>query len=218
MRILLPAITACIAVTGCATPSKQLIAPAATTAMQGQTIAQTKRPVPSFAAMTPGKAMFAAIGGAMMIAAGNSLIEKNKVDDPADLIASDLVATLASAHGVKPAGSAIAIDTGDVGQIANAAGSATRYVVDVQTFDWRLGYFASDWGRYRVNYAAKARLIDVSARSVVAEGFCQKIPEWSADAPSYDALTTNDATLLKQTLRASAEACAKTFKSEMFGL
>lgn len=203
---------------GCASINKQPIAPTATTELKGQTIAQTKRPLPDFAAMTAGKAAFALIGAALMISEGNSLIANNKVADPADAIASSLVTALESAHGAKSTEQRIAVNASDVTEISAAAGGAARFVVDVQTVNWSFGYFPSDWTHYRVIYSAKARLINTSTKATVAEGFCKRVPESNVSAPTYDELTANEAALLKKELSLAVEECVKTLKTEMLTL
>jgi len=203
---------------GCASVNKQPIAPNATTELKGQTIAQTKRPPPDFAAMTPGKAAFALIGAALMISEGNSLIAQNKVADPADAIASSLVTALQSAYGAKSTEQQIAVNASNVTEISAAAGGAARFVVDVQTINWSFGYFPTDWTHYRVIYTAKARLINTSTKATVAEGFCKRIPESNVGAPTYDELTSNEAALLKKQLSLAVDECVKTLKAEMLTL
>ncbi|MFX8274111.1 hypothetical protein ABTL44_19005, partial [Acinetobacter baumannii] len=56
---------------------------------------------PSFTAMTAGKAMFGAIGGVAMVAAGNSIIKENDIQDPARKIGQHLAEKLVAAHGMR---------------------------------------------------------------------------------------------------------------------
>jgi hypothetical protein len=218
MRKLLLVVAAAAAVSGCATVNRQPIAVAAAKELSGQTVAQTRRPPPDFAAMTAGKAAFALVGAALMISEGNALIASNNVSDPADTIAANLVKALEAAHGARPTEQRIAVSATEVGDIAEAARTAARFVVDVQTINWSFGYFPTDWAHYRVIYAAKARVIDAASKSTVAEGFCKRIPESNANAPTYDELTGNEAARLKKELLIAAEECVKTLKSEMLAL
>lgn len=218
MRKLLLIVAAVATVSGCATVNKQPLATASAKILRGQTVAQTKRPLPDFAAMTAGKAAFAVVGAALMISEGNSLIANNKVSDPADTIAAGLAKALEANHGAKLADVKIAVNTAEVGDVADAAHTAARFVVDVQTINWSFGYFPTDWAHYRVIYTARARLIDTASKSTVAEGFCKRIPESNANAPTYDELTGNGAALLKRELLIAAEDCVKTLESEMLAL
>lgn len=218
MKKVLLAVVAAGTISGCASINKQPIAPTTTTELRGQTVVQTKRPLPDFAAVTAGKAAFALVGAALMISEGNSLIANNKVADPADAIASSLVTALEIAHGAKSTEQRIATSATDVTEVSSAAGSAARFVVDVQTINWSFAYFPSDWTHYRVIYSAKARLINTSTKTTVAEGFCKRVPESNTNAPTYDELTTNKAALLKKELSLAAEECVKTLKAEMLTL
>jgi len=48
--------------------------------------------------MTPGKAMFGAIGGIAMVASGNKIIQDNNVVDPASKIGDKLTEALAEKY------------------------------------------------------------------------------------------------------------------------
>lgn len=74
----------------------------------------------------------------------------------------------------------------DSAQITSSANDAVRYVIDAKTINWSIGYFPTDWTHYRTIYTAKARLINVQTKDVVAEGFCKHIPESNVNAPTYD--------------------------------
>lgn len=215
MKKVLLVVVAAGAISGCASINKLPIAPTTTAEIKGQAIAQTKRPLPDFSAMTAGKAAFALIGAALMISEGNSIIANNKISDPADAIASSLVTVLEDAHGAKSTEQRVMVDSDDVIQITTAANGAAPFVVDVQTINWSLAYFPTDWTHYRVIYSAKARLINTSTRATVAEGFCQRVPESNIGAPTYDELTANEAALLKQELSQAATECLRTLKAEM---
>lgn len=207
-----------VAASGCTTINRQPVNSKAVSDLKNQTIVQTARKVPDFAAMTAGKAAFALLGAIAMISEGNSIVANNKVADPADSIATGLAAALSNAYGVRVVTPPVVVSSDDVGQVAQASIGAARFVIDVQTINWSFGYFPTDWTHYRVIYTAKARLIDSQSKSVVAEGFCKRIPETNANAPTYDELLANQAALLKSELSLATEACVKSLKSEMLSL
>ncbi len=64
-------------------------------------VALTTREKPSFSAMTAGKAMFALVGAAAMIAAGNEIVEENNIEDPASYIQSELAKELMRSYSFK---------------------------------------------------------------------------------------------------------------------
>jgi hypothetical protein len=218
MKSVLLAVATAAAMSGCASLKNQPIAINTTKELRGQTVAQTKRPTPDFAAMTPGKMGFALVGALLMISEGNSIIANNNVADPADAIASGLMKALESAHGTNPAGQKIAVKSTAVSDIAAAAGDTARFVIDVQTINWTLVYFSGDWTHYRVVYSAKARLINTLTKATVAEGFCARAPESNIGAPTYDEFIENEAAVLKKELSLVVEECVNTIKTGMLAL
>jgi hypothetical protein len=206
-----------VALAGCVSTKNVPIRPERLANLSGSTIAVTTREKPSFAATTAGKASFGLIGAAAMVSAGNNIVQKNAVGDPAGAIARELAEGFASAHGltVVPA-------TGGVARSTSPSELSRQYtgadlLMDVQTTNWGFAYFPSDWNNYRVLYHAKARLIDTKTRKTLAEGFCSRVPEKTADAPSYDALLADSAARLKQELEAAADYCVSEFRTKMLG-
>ena len=208
----------CLSLAGCVSINKQAMAPGAGKDLKDHSIAQTQRPLPDFSAMTPTRAALGMIGGVMMISEGNALIAGNKVVDPAGAIASSLAKELESAYGAKATEQRVAVTASEVERISEAGRASARFIVDVQTINWSFTYFPTDWTRYRVIYSAKARLNDTTNKTTLAEGFCSRIPDSNANAPSYDELTANEAAMLKRELVVAAEHCAKTLKQEMLAL
>ncbi|MEO3714239.1 hypothetical protein [Roseateles flavus] len=217
LKPLLP-IVALLALGGCATVNKQALGPGAVAGLKGQTLVQTKRPVPDFIAMTPSKAAIALVGLALAVSDGNAMVSGHAIQDPAQAIAEGLASALSSAHGTKTAGQPLTVSAQDAATLAKAADGSAQYVLDVQTMGWQFVYFPTDWTHYRVLYSAKARLIDTTTKTTVAEGVCTRFPESNTGAPTYDELTGNGAALLKKELALAAEDCVKSLKAEMLVL
>ncbi len=171
--------------------------------------------MPNFVAVTPAKGAFALLGVPAMIAEGNRIIAENSIKDPAEQIAAGLIKTVESAYGSRPSANPVKVTADDLSHITAAANGATRFLFDVETTAFTLGYFPTDWSHYRVMYGAKARLIDLKSKQVVADGLCKRIPETNANAPTYDELLQNGAKRLKEELNAAAEECIRTLKAEM---
>jgi hypothetical protein len=218
MRALVLSALSIVLVSGCTTINKQALAPTSSTLLQNQTVTQTVRKKPDFSSFTVGNATFGLVGALAAISEGNSLIAAKRVDDPADAIAAGISQALAANHGARVVSPRIAVDGDDPKQIATAAKGKARFVVDVQTYNWSLIYFPTDWTHYRVIYNAKARLIDVETSAVVAEGGCKNMAETNANAPTYIELTGDDAALLKKQLGQYAGACIRSLTKEMFAL
>lgn len=204
--------------TGCTTVTKLPMAPASGNALKEQTLTQTVRKMPDFAAITAGKAAFAMIGAIAMISEGNRIIAANHVADPADQIARGLADVLKTSRGARIVAGSTSVAAEEPAVISAAVGPAAKYVLDVQTMGWSFGYFPTDWTHYRVTYAARARLIDTTSKSVIAEGMCRHMPETNAGAPTHEQLLANDAALLKHELSLAATACVATLKTEMLAL
>jgi hypothetical protein len=185
---------------------------------QGGTAVTSVREKPSFSAMTAGKAMFGVIGAAAMISAGNEIIRSNNVDDPAVYIGDKLLADLANVNAltVVQKNGAIA-DTNEPDKLS-ALYPHADVLLDVQTVNWSLAYFPTDFNNYRVIYSVKMRLIDTKKRKVMAEGFCARVPEKTDDAPSYDALVGSNAAGLKKELMVAADYCVSELRTKVLAL
>lgn len=205
-------------ISGCANFTTRVIDTETITSLKNQPVTYTVRKKPDFAAMTAGKAMFAVLGAVAMISEGNSIVEKNSIPDPADAIAASLTKALESSHGSRLVMPPIPVNSDDPSETADAAKGAAKFIVDVQTINWSFGYFPTDWTHYRVIYTAKARLIHAVSKTVVAEGFCKRIPDDSSNAPTYDELLANEAELLKKQLASATDECIKSIKVEMLSL
>lgn len=207
-----------VAATGCTTFHKQPIDSNVAPRLKSSTVTQITRPAPSFSAMTAAKVTFGLLGAAAMISEGNKIIASNNVADPADAIAASLRTALTSVHGATTVPSEIRVTSSELADIITATKDSAKFVVDVETVNWSFAYFPTDWSHYRVIYAAKARLIDVEAKAVVAEGFCNRVPESNVGASTYDELLADGAARLKRELMLAADECGQTLKREMLVL
>ncbi|MCA8493668.1 hypothetical protein OHZ10_34450 [Burkholderia arboris] len=205
--------------TGCVSVQPKAISQDGTAALGGKTIVVSTYETPSFSAMTPGKAMFGLIGGAVMISTGNSFVRDNRIADPAVAIGNGLAKALAEKYGVvvKPAGDAKPLAT-DALDVLVAQYPGNDLIMDSRTINWMYTYFPNHWGTYRLVYSAKIRLIDARSKTVLAEGVCSRVPEYSADLPDYDTLTGNGGAWVKEKLRSYADACVNEFGAASLAL
>jgi hypothetical protein len=181
-------------------------------------VALTTREKPSFSAMTAGKAMFALVGAAAMIAAGNEIVEDNNIEDPANYIRSEIAKELSKNYGFKiNETDPKSVKTSKASEIAKDF-PESDLVLDVETINWSFAYFPTDWDNYRVIYSAKIRLIDTKSKSIVAEGFCSRVPEEEKTAPSHEELLANKAERLKQELKIAANTCINEFKNKVLSI
>ena len=181
-------------------------------------LAITTRVKPDFAAMTAGKAMFAMLGAAAMIAAGNDIVKENEIDDPARYIQAELAKALNASYVFTLSDKApVTVKTDKAAKIT-AAFPESDLVLDVETINWSFAYFPTDWDNYRVIYSVKLRLFNTKTNTIVAEGFCSRVPEEDASAPSYDELLVNKAAKLKEELKIAADQCIGELKAKVFSI
>ncbi|KXI28290.1 YajG family lipoprotein [Paraglaciecola hydrolytica] len=203
---------------GCVSTKNIQISAADIKQLNPNNVAMTTRDKPDFAAMTAGKAMFAMLGAAAMIAAGNDLVKENQVEDPARYIQAELAKALNTSYGFELSeGSALKVNTDKPAKIATLF-PESDLVLDLETINWSFAYFPTDWDNYRVIYSVKLRLFNTKTKSMVAEGFCARVPEEDTTAPSYDELVANKAERLKQELKIAADHCIGEFKSKFLSI
>lgn len=218
MKMWIVPVAAAMLLTGCVSTATRTIDAQALSAVRHQSVVHTARDMPDFGEMTPAKATFGVIGAAMMISEGNKTVMMNQIADPGVAIADALLNAMQSSQGVQVVASPLRIDSEDPARIAELAKGKARYVLDVRTLMWQMMYFPTDWTHYRVMYTAKARLIDVDGKNVVAEAFCKQLPESNAGAPTFDELLALNAARLKATNAANAQACAESLGRDMLAM
>lgn len=208
----LAALGACVTLAACVSVQQRPIDATSAAALKDRELTIARRAKPDFAALTPAKAAIGGglIGAAVMISAGNELIASNGVDDPADRISERLAAALSQRHGVRVSDKSTLLSTDDVAEVTKNNPEA-ELVLDTRTINWSFVYFPTSWDKYRVIYTARLRLIDVRRGAVLAEGGCRRVPEESAEAPSYDELVADNARRLKHELALAADLCVQQF-------
>lgn len=209
MRHLLLIFVAGTLATGCSHMQHQAITTKDLANLNNQAIVQTSVPVPGFAVL---KFQFAVTNPPTI---DDALIRSAGIVDPAIAMGATLAASLASANGARILPQRIAVTGAEVGQIADAARSSARYVLDVRTFSWLLTYLPTAWNSYGLAYTATARLIDTQTNTIAAQGYCNEGFDKTIDPPTYHAMVANQAARLKRELSIIAQACTKTFSTQM---
>jgi hypothetical protein len=87
-------------IAGCVSTRNAAVSDDRTRDWNGKTVALTTRPRADFVAMTAGKAAFALIGAAAMISAGNSIVEKNGIENPSPILSDNLLSDAERHYGV----------------------------------------------------------------------------------------------------------------------
>jgi hypothetical protein len=216
LRILV-LVCAVAATAGCVSVQHLPMDAASADSMKGKEMVLAERPRPDFAAMTPTKAMFGAIGGAAMVGEGNDIVKANAVQDPAIYIGESLAEALGTRYSIRRSPKGVPVVTDETADLAKV-GAASDLALDVRTINWSMAYYPTSWGKYRVIYSARLRLLDTKSGKVLAEGGCARVPDEIATAPSYDELLANNAERLKQELRTAAEFCVNEFRTKTLAL
>lgn len=178
-----------------------------------------RRTPPQLVDLTPGRGAFAMIGAFAAISAGAKVVSENGIENPANDVAREVAIAYAAAHGYRVADTPLVIDDGNLEQAKKTAlGSlapGAHYVVDSDVASMNLTYFSGDWAHYRLLYSGRLRIIQTAGNRVVSEGRCSLKPKKTPDAPSHDALLENQAAMLKQLIRSSADQCGAEMKAAL---
>jgi len=156
-----------------------------------------------------------AVAGARAASIGKDLMEKNKVDDLSRQLAVRLGDELKGAlPSLMPASAAPASD-----DIETLKKSGLRPVVlDVRSAG-NIIYYPSNWARYRLIYAARARLVNTDDGTVMWQGFCKlQGPEDPAQSPTLEEIEAPDGNVYRRMITDAVAACAtelgKQFRGE----
>lgn len=200
----------------CTTLHRTPIAPEVTKSFQpGARVIVTRYPIPSFSALTPGKAVFGLIGAALVISEGNAIVKENQIPDPAIVISEAVRKGMVDKYQMKAIPALTTILSDDNIDAIIKIHSGSDFVVDVKTINWGYGYMPVNWDSYQVRYVARARLIDVKNSRVVAEDFCARSSKELSEAVSYQKLTENRSQFLRAKLSGYADSCANELAKRM---
>lgn len=186
--------------------------------LAGKTIALTLHERPSFVAMTAGKATFGLLGSGAMIAAGNKLVDENKVPDPAEIVRSNLSVALRDHYGAQ----LLPVDTTPTKAKKPKDIAATHadadYVLDVRSAGWSYAYYPTKWGSYWVGYSVQVQLVDTKTGKQVSNAACGANTRENANSPSQEQLHADGARLLKDVTASLGWTCVQLLAKEQFRL
>jgi hypothetical protein len=218
IRRLAVLIVIAVSLSACATVNHIPLSPEASAQLKGKNLTTTRYATPDFSAFTAGKAAFALLGAAAMIAEGNEIVRTNSIEDPALKITQGLVEKLAVSRGMTLIPNQDKTAAGDDISVLLSTYPKSNYLLDIKTLGWMFNYYPADWAHYRVTYGARLRLIDSSTKKVVAETSCQSVQGDDKNPPTKDQLLDNKAALLKEYLGKAASACVEVLSKEVLRL
>lgn len=188
--------------------------------LAGRILVIATQPRPDFSAVKPAEpgspAALWGSGGAMA-RAGNDIVEKHRLDDPAAPIAERLAGMLQKQYRVRVARDRASVSSEAPADVAREHPDA-ELMLEARTLSWSMAYFASGSGRYRVLYAGRLRLLDLTRATVLAQSVCEYLPDETAESAFYDELLANDAERLKNELAAAVVSCVRHLGGGMLAL
>ena len=167
---------------------------------------------------TPAKASFALVGAFAAIAAGNTIVAENHIEDPNGDMAREIAIAYAAAHGARVADAPEADDhkwTQAKADKLSAGAAGARYVVDVEQPGMNLLYFPFDWTHFDLMFGARVRIIDTSNNQVVGQARCFMKTEKSPTLKGHEELLVNGAAELKLLIVRKSEACVAKMKTDL---
>ena len=136
--------------------------------------------------------------------------------DPARTVQDRFTAALAFELGLSSLRLAEETAAGDgLDDLHQAFG--TGVVLDLKTIHWGLSPDPTLWTRYRLEYAARARLVRVEAATVVWQGVCDASEREAEGGATLGELTADDAERLTEKFRDAAQACADELLGQILG-
>lgn len=181
-----------------------------------KTAAAVIRDRPDFPAFTPVRAALGGIGRSVAELAGNRLLHRCQVEDPANWICHQLARCIEDEYGARFTGKRKASDETPAG-IALLCGDVDC-ALDVRTCHWALDFYPSDRDVYRISYSAEMRLIDCHTGEVIADAIHLRVPGQTLHSAGYRDLVGNRAAGLKRELRVAAVECLSRFKAVVLKL
>ena len=164
--------------------------------------------------------LFGAVGGAVVgtraATVGKELMAKHKVTENlssqlASALSDQLKGTLPNLRRAPAAPASEEVE--DLRRVG-----LRPYVLDVRG-SGSIMYYGSNWARYRLLYAGRARLVDTENGRVVWQGVCDhKGPDDPAQSPTLDELEAADGVAYRRMLGNATAACTtdllKQFRGE----
>lgn len=159
------------------------------------------------------KAGFGVIGALAMAQDGKNIVSQNQITDPAGPMSRELAAEFAQARSARLAEAPI--PPGDQAA-AKEAQKTLAYVLVIETLNWGFMYFPADWGKYKVDYWARMRLVDSATKDNAAVKLC-KWNSMSAGSGKLtrDELLQNNAEGLKAQFAKAAASCRDEFRQAL---
>ena len=198
---------------GCAPFQRVPLSKDAEVKVKGKTCEISRYEKIDFHASTAAKAALGPLFAGLSTSAGNEIVAKNNIEDPAYYISQEIAGILKERFDVTflPFSGEVSKvnDLDTIGKIYNKG----DYILDVRTTFWGFAYFPGAWTKYKILYGAHLRIIETKSKKVLAEDLYFRQDDDSSKAPTYDDLVNNNAEGIKKELRKSADEAILFFKN-----
>jgi hypothetical protein len=181
-----------------------------------------RHPPPAFDLGNPGNTVLGSVfglSGGSPVAGAQGTGEITRafgLTDPARTVEDRFTAALAFELGLSSLRPVDEIAAGDgLDDLHQAFG--TGVVLDLKTIHWGLSPDSTLWTRYRLEYAARARLVRVEEATVVWQGVCDTSERAAERGATLGELTAHDAARLTEKFRDAAQACADALLGQILG-
>ncbi|MHB1955857.1 MAG: hypothetical protein ACYCOU_19165 [Sulfobacillus sp.] len=208
-RLSLVCITVASALSACAPPAVQMRPSELSLVRHTQPLYSVHVRHRILLVMTPGKALFSGFGAYAGVQEGKRWMTKYQVPNPAALVEHELANTLQQRDligKVSPAPQGLPDDK--IAHLQKAFGHH-GLVLDATMLQWNVMYYPLAFGRYRMMYAERVRLVDLAQGKTVWQHVCKVRTNNSATAPSFDEMQANNGAVLKQFTRKLAQRCTQ---------
>lgn len=179
-----------------------------------------------FSVVDPGNSfvdsLFGVSGGDLVMpgrGAGDApMDEEYALDDPAITVRDKVFERLAFEMDLKSESidKPLPAEADDLKALRGIVGSE-GWLLDMQTTRWGLAYDTKLQTRYRVQVAARGRLIDLARERVAWESTCDGSERDAPKKSTLGDLKAGDAAVLRERLTAAAERCADELVEHLFG-
>ena len=212
------AVALAAALAGCTSIEPARLSDALAAQLHGQGVAIVIQDPPTFGAMKRGDLWLGPAALPLMAEQGERLRRDAHLVDPADDIANTLADVLAGRHAAVMLATRGHSSSDAPAALVAAAPPGARYVLAVGTLSWAIARIPFPHSPYYVNYLARARLIDVRTRAVIAEGGCLQVPDGTEfQSEDYAQFTADDAQRTRTELAARVDRCIRFIQRDMLG-
>lgn len=210
--------------TGCVSTRNLPISEQQIQYLEGRTLTVSTRVPPQFSILTNAQGLTFGLTNALgvpilpslSVDPTEALIEGNVVVDPSRMVAKSLAEKLGEQYSVVLAeNDRAAINTSKDAEISAAYAGSADILIDVQTTYWSCIYVPLKWGKYRIGYMAKMRMIDLHDGKTISEGFFTWETPDEYPLPTYDEVFQDDAKELRKQLEMATHDAVGFFEKEI---